>query len=165
MFPNLKTIDFADNAYFVAENDVVYSEDKTYLKLVFPWVTELTIPASVNMIDRDAISDSWQLRRVTFEEGSALRYLDDIFRGCKWLYEIVLPEGLGAIGSYAFAECYRLAKVTIPSSVTRIGQSAFSYCPHLETVAFQGTQEEWNAVEKGAGWFDGTVTFLPEQNM
>lgn len=54
---------------------------------------------------------------------------------------IDLPEGLSAIGDYAFAFCEGLTEVTIPESVTSLGEYAFSYCTSLE-VAHVGAQIE-----------------------
>ena len=47
-------------------------------------------------------------------------------------YEI--PEGVTAIGAWAFIGCSALAQVTIPSSVTSIGDHAFSGCKGLTRI-------------------------------
>jgi hypothetical protein len=38
--------------------------------------------------------------------------------------------------------------VIIPNSVTSIGRCAFSGCTSLINIAFEGTVEQWNAIEK-----------------
>ena len=48
----------------------------------------------------------------------------------------------------------RDTSVTIPDSVTSIGSDAFSGCTSLESVRFEGTVAEWNAVYKGSQWND-----------
>jgi hypothetical protein len=45
-----------------------------------------------------------------------------------------VPEGVTAIGSYAFAEMNSLQAVTIPDSVRKIGMSAFFSCEALERI-------------------------------
>lgn len=45
-----------------------------------------------------------------------------------------------------------LKKVTIPKTVTSIGARAFANCTALEEIHFDGTEEEWAAVEKGEDW-------------
>jgi len=54
---------------------------------------------------------------------------------CKNLEEIVLPEGIRVIGSFAFARC-GMKEVTIPSSIVRLGMCAFYKCGNLEEVHF-----------------------------
>ena len=48
--------------------------------------------------------------------------------------EVVIPEGVTSIGSFAFHLCTNLASVTIPNSVTSIGERAFEYCSNLRSV-------------------------------
>lgn len=48
--------------------------------------------------------------------------------------EVVISDGVTAIGDYAFKSCTSIEKVTIAGSVTVIGSSAFAYCSKLENV-------------------------------
>jgi hypothetical protein len=45
-----------------------------------------------------------------------------------------IPNGVTAIGNYAFESCPRLASVMIPNSVTSIGTNAFASCVSLISV-------------------------------
>ncbi|MBQ7164934.1 MAG: leucine-rich repeat protein, partial [Clostridia bacterium] len=54
--------------------------------------------------------------------------------------EIVIPEGVTTINSYAFANMKSLRKVTLPSTLTRIGLGAFYLCENLEEVNFEHVQ-------------------------
>lgn len=56
------------------------------------------------------------------------------FRYCKKLTKVTLPEGLSVIAYDAFAYCESLKEVTIPSSVKEIGGSAFYDCKNLQSV-------------------------------
>ena len=48
--------------------------------------------------------------------------------------EVVIPDGVTSIGSYAFTSCSRLKTVIISSSVTSIGRYAFYWCSGLTHV-------------------------------
>lgn len=59
---------------------------------------------------------------------------DSAFYGCASLVSVTIPEGVTAIGGYAFNGCTSLANVTVPSSVTSIGDYAFLGCTSLTSV-------------------------------
>ena len=51
--------------------------------------------------------------------------------------------------------CTSLASITIPNSVTSIGISAFESCESLNNIIFDGTIEEWDAIDFGNNWNSG----------
>ena len=57
--------------------------------------------------------------------------VDGVFRSCKQLSEVALPETLEEIGSYVFSQCTALEKVHFPSGLKSIGNYAFDSCPSL----------------------------------
>ncbi len=50
------------------------------------------------------------------------------FAFSKYLDEVILPEGLEVIGDYAFKQCLSIKKIEIPSTVHSIGNNAFEWC-------------------------------------
>lgn len=52
----------------------------------------------------------------------------------------------------AFQLCEKLESITIPQSVTVIGRWVFYLCTALKDIYYQGTVEQWNAIEKGVDW-------------
>lgn len=48
--------------------------------------------------------------------------------------EVVIPDGVTAIGQYAFNRCVNLTGVVIPDSVTSIGHGAFNGCSGLTNI-------------------------------
>ena len=60
-----------------------------------------------------------------------------VFRGCRSLTKVELPEGVTSIGQEAFRGCSSLTKVELPEEVTSIGReewTALDWVP-LETAA------------------------------
>ena len=58
--------------------------------------------------------------------------------------ELVIPDGVTHIGSYAFCNCFGLTSVTIPYSVTSISENAFSGCYGLHSIIFHCKEiETW----------------------
>lgn len=62
---------------------------------------------------------------------------------------IVIPEGVTAIGDYAFADCSNLVSLHIPDSVCEIGADAFMHCTALSSVTIP------DGVTTLDGWFKG----------
>ena len=56
------------------------------------------------------------------------------FRGCSSLTSIEIPDSVTSIGSYAFSGCDGLTSIEIPDSVTSIGSYAFSGCDSLTSI-------------------------------
>ena len=74
------------------------------------------------------------------EEGDVITEEDPLktkpyFIGDDTITEIVIPEGIKTIGSFAFAGLTKLEKVTLPSTLVTIGQGAFQGCESLTLVA------------------------------
>lgn len=65
---------------------------------------------------------------------------------------VVLPEGLTAISSRAFAGCENLAFIEIPESVTQIAADAFEGCENLCILCKPGTTAAFCAELAGIPW-------------
>lgn len=85
-----------------------------------------------------------QKKGVTYERVADNNYLahyhteeDEItglmFDNCKSLKEIVLPNNIQSIASYAFKDCVLLEKIDIPESVSEVRQ-CFVRCSSLESI-------------------------------
>lgn len=70
------------------------------------------------------------------ENGGSLP--NGLFRGCTNLnMDIILYEGITAIGEYTFINCTSLScfkELVIPNTVTKIGRSAFNSCTQIEII-------------------------------
>lgn len=88
----------------------------------------ITIPANIEEMEEGVFSECASLARVTFAQGSTLRYVPDAcFRNCLELAEITLPATIERIGRYSFSECHSLDKLVLgePSALKQIGAFAF----------------------------------------
>ena len=100
-----------------------------------------------------------RLTSITIPDG--VRGISDFaFKSCSSLTSVTIPDSVTSIGGYAFDSCTSLTSVTIGDSVTSIDYSAFSNCTALTSVTFEGTLEQWNAIEKDSTWdlYTGSYT-------
>jgi len=99
--------------------NVILAEGWTSIERdTFDYTTSLEtirIPASVRTIENKAFRDSYDLREVTFEEGSQLE----------------------VIGGMAFSNASSLTTIRIPASVKQIDMKAFSYTTMLREITFE----------------------------
>lgn len=98
-------------------------------------IEAVQIPSSVITIERNPFHSCEKIESVAVEEGNPVYYSENncvinqltntIVIGCK---NSVIPEGVLAIGPYAFGQCGLTKMPEIPSSVTTIGEHAFLSC-------------------------------------
>lgn len=60
--------------------------------------------------------------------------------------EVVIPESVIEIDSFAFKECTQITKIAIPSTVKKIGQQAFFGCSNLQEVYIDKGVEKLGAM-------------------
>ena len=75
------------------------------------------------------------------------------FEGKK-IAAVTLPEGLEAIGWFAFYNCTELMDVTVPSSVTSIGYAVFDGCPRVTVICEKGSYAQQYAASYGMAWLN-----------
>ncbi len=71
-----------------------------------------------------------------------IRIGNNVFKNCKNLKSVKIPDSISEIGKNAFSGCTGLAELNIPNSVTKIEKNAFL---GVENVIYNGTA-------KGAPW-------------
>jgi len=107
---------------------------------------EILIPNSVTTIYCNPFYCSEKIESVMVEEGNPIYYsvnncvinqaTNTLVIGCK---NSVIPEGIEAIGPYAFGQCGLTEMPEIPLSVTTIGEHAFMSCDYKGSLVLPET--------------------------
>ena len=129
-------------------------------------LTSIEIPDSVTSIGDEAFFHCYSLTSVKVDENNAYYKSMDgnlYSKDGKTLIQyamgkqntsFTIPDSVTSIGDMAFAYCRSLTSIVIPDSVTSIEESAFYGCNSLTSINFEGTIEQWKAIEKSAFWND-----------
>ena len=86
------------------------------------------------------------IKSVVIEEGVTSIGFEAFYR-CWFLDNIVIADSVTLISAYAFEACQRLKTVTIGNGAETIKSFAFKDCRELTTVDYNGTEDEWNAID------------------
>ncbi len=102
-------------------------------------LTEITIPASIEIIEESAFSGCKNLEYVIFPENSRIKSIGDwAFSSCDSLKSVLFAGKSLKIGLYAFYKCKELKLVDFSGITDSIGISnyAFQECKALDNVIF-----------------------------
>lgn len=129
-------------------NGILYNKEKTKLiqcpQKISLTLTDITIPTSVTHINSYAFEDCQTIQTISIPN-SVKNIGVGAFLNCSQLSSITIPEGIEDISEYLCSACKNLKTVTIPSVTQTIGKNAFQNCP-IQTVFFEGTEDEWNNI-------------------
>ncbi len=117
-------------------------------------LTSIAIPGSVMIIDDNAFYCCKGLTSLTMGNG-VVSIGTYAFYDCRGLTSVTIGNNVTSIGDYAFQLCWNIKSVTIDVSLKSIGKFAFQ-CMDLSNITYNGTMEQWAAIEKGTSWDFGT---------
>ena len=138
---NLSKFEVAEGSkYFVSENGVLFSADRTKLAAYPPAKQDstYTIPAGVQVIGKYAFYRCSNLISIAFPD-SLVSVEKSAFFGCDSLISLDIPEGTLSVGDNAFFSCDHLTTVTLPASLNTLGNGALSWDKALTSVTIKGT--------------------------
>ena len=93
-------------------------------------VVNVEIPNTVTNIQYCAFASIDGLNKVSFENNSKLKKIEDEAFGRSTLSEIVIPNGVEEIGKAAFVNT-NIQSIVLPDSVKKIGEYCFAYTKSL----------------------------------
>ena len=128
---NLETIEVADgNETYESLGSNVIIERKT--KTLLLGCKNSTIPDGVLAIGALAFNNC-QIEKIQFPE-TVKSIGDYAFASCRYLTEVILPEGLDSIAYGAFSNCELLETIEFPTTMKFFGEEAFYGCHNLMNV-------------------------------
>lgn len=69
-----------------------------------------------------------------------------------------------AIADNALANKSNITEIKLTTNIRSIGAGAFANCVLLNKITFDGTMEQWKAIEKGENWDYNTGTYVVQCN-
>ena len=135
------------------------------------FLEEINIPESVtdmsaafrgctNLVEVNIPKNIKDLGMWTFRDCESLEYIvipDSVetiglwaFGNCKNLHTVYVGEDsqLTTLKNGVFDECKALRNIELPSTLKVIGAYVFRDCDSLTDIWYDGTEEDWNAIEK-----------------
>ena len=79
------------------------------------------------------------------------------------LRQIIITKDT-TIATLAFIRCEFIETIALPAGVTSIGNYAFRNCTNLINIYFGGTKSEWNNIQFGAYWNEGSDNYYVHYN-
>ena len=117
-------------------------------------IRSIILPNSIDIIGTSAFRNCVNLHEVK-QLKPYVAILEYAFAGCVNLNEFELPENVNDFGNditaHLFEGCVNLSRVYIPKSIEYIRSNAFNGCTNLTTVYYEGSEDEWNAIDIATG--------------
>ena len=114
-------------------------------------ITTCTINNTTKFIHSFAFGNCRSLTSITIPDSvTSIGY--GAFAYCSSLTSIAIPDSVTSIEDLMFQDCTNLTSVTIPDSVTNIHYAPFQDCSNLTSIKFNGTMQQWEAIDKTIHW-------------
>lgn len=106
-------------------------------------LTEVALPNS--LISFKDVFNDWKIEKLSIPVGTkAIMSDDDHWRVLK---SVLLNNGFETIEKDLFKGCTTITDITIPASLKTVEANAFDDCKALKNIHYEGTLEEWLAMD------------------
>ena len=110
----------------------------------FTEITSVTLPEGITKIGEGAFRET-KISDINFPS-TLVSIGTYAFYRCRNITNLQLNEGLQDIGDGAFYQCTRLETVFLTDKIMTFGTSAFQECYNLTSAYYNGTREQYNAI-------------------
>ena len=138
---NLSTVIFEEGCEYIGDFAFAYCSQLKTVKL----------PYSLNKLDNGVFMECTFLQRIEIPD-SVKQISANCFSNCYDLIEVNIPFNVKQLGIECFYGCSSLTEFKLHSDITYIPDRYFMACTKLKDIYFDGTEEEWEAIEKGYKW-------------
>lgn len=114
-------------------------------------IESIIVSKGVTLIDSLAFAHCDKLKKVTFADGFSGTIMSSAFFNCNSLEEFKFPSNIIVIEPIV-NRCQHLETIYIPNSVSEIEGYAFAENVSLKNIYFDGTKDQWKAINKGYRW-------------
>ena len=111
-------------------------------------MTELKIPERVTELGVNAFAGT--AIKSVIVPSSVTNVGAMVFSECQYLETV--RYGSKVISDRMFVRCTKLKNLTLTKNVKEIVGGCFNYCESLNTITYEGSLVNWNAVKKNNNW-------------
>lgn len=151
---NIKSVTVPSTLQKIGEDtfEGCYKIEKVYISDLISWCelsgSKYTDPDAIPDTDSSSDSSSGTSSSgpsisfsISFSETSNPLYNGaDLYLNGKKVTELVIPDGIGSLGQYAFCGCSSITSVVLPESTKTIGYNAFLNCVNIKRVVMPGIE-------------------------
>ena len=122
--------------YVTTDNQIIDLSDKLPIKsnTYSSGLGTVIVSGNLRELPQELFKNCKTLKNITLPN-TILSIKEQAFSGCSNLTSIIIPDSVTSIENSAFQGCDSLTSVTIPDSVTEIGDYTFYGCSSLTSVA------------------------------
>ena len=139
--PNLVSVDFEQGSICESIGQYAFAYNSTLENVkIGENITEIASAAfyDCECLVRVDVIDMQKWCEISFVSSysNPLYYAKNLYINGALVRDLVIPEGITHIGSFAFYNCTSITSVTIPESVVTIDEAAFENCTFVEEIRF-----------------------------